>query len=131
MAFLPFLRHGDLYDLLDTTSKVLNELPNMEKQFNTKMADRYLYTRTHTTDEGFEIEMHLPGVGKDNIHIMLSSDDHEVTIGYGENRSASFDLPSYVDVSDEGYKASYVDGVLRLFFKMRTSDKKRREIKLD
>jgi len=54
-----------------------------------------------------------------------------VTIGYGENRSASFDLPSYVDVSDEGYKASYVDGVLKLFFKMRTSDKKRREIKLD
>jgi len=75
--------------------------------------------------------MHLPGVGKDNIQIMLSSDDHEVTVGYGENRSASFDLPSYVDVSDDGYKASYVDGVLRLFFKMRTSDKKRREIKLD
>jgi len=52
-------------------------------------------------------------------------------VTYGEKKSASFDLPSYVDVSDEGYKASYVDGVLRLFFKMRTSDNKRREIKLD
>ena len=24
------------------------------------LADRYQYKRTHTTDEGFEIEVHLP-----------------------------------------------------------------------
>jgi HSP20 family molecular chaperone IbpA len=131
MAFLPFLRHGDLYDLLDTTSKVLNEIPNIEKHFHGKLADRFIYKTTKTLDDGFEIEMHLAGVGKDNIHITLSSDDHEVTVSYGDNRSSSFDLPSYVDVSDEGYKATYIDGVLRLFFKMRTSDKKRREIKLN
>jgi len=128
MAFLPLLRNRELFDLLDTTSKFLNELPLVEKDLVHKFSNRYAYRKSSHTDEGFEVVVHLPGVGKDNISVELLTEDRQVAVTWPEDQEVVFNLPDNVDVSDEGYKASYVDGVLKLVFSKKNPTASRRNL---
>lgn len=130
MAFLPLLRNRELFELLDTTTKFLNEIPSMEKEFVHKFSNRYTYRKSGHTDEGFEVVVHLPGVGKDNINVELLTEDRQVVVSWPESQELVFNLPDNVDVSEEGYKASYVDGVLKLVFSKKSPTASRRSIPL-
>jgi len=131
MAFLPILRNREFFDLLDTTTKFLNEIPLVEKDFVHKLSNRYTYRKSGHTDEGFEVIVHLPGVGKDNINVELLTEDRQVSVAWPEDQELVFNLPDNVDVSEEGYKASYVDGVLKLVFSKKNPSASRRSLNIN
>lgn len=129
-AFLPLLRNRELFEIFDTTSKLLNELPTLEKDLIKKFSDRYVFRKTSHTEDGYEIVVHLPGVGKDNIVLEVLEEDRSLSVTY-HDEVVCFALPDYVNTSDEGYTASYVDGVLRVVFTKKAERSGRRSLNIN
>ena len=111
MNFIPLLRHGDFHDFIENTNRVLNEIPLVEKNFIEKLTDRFIYKHAKAIDDGrFEIVVHLPGVGRDNISIEIDDGKREVVVV----DRATFVVPDAYSLEVEDIEKTYIDGVLRI-----------------
>ena len=109
MNFIPLLRHNDFYNFLENTNRVLNEIPIVEKNLIEKLTDSFVYKHAKAREDGrYEIVVHLPGVGKNNIKIEIDEVNRVINVV----DRATFPIPEIYSMDVENLEKTYIDGVL-------------------
>ena len=131
-TYLPTVFGENLMDMLDDFDRgFFRGFPNMDRALYGKHAQNLMKTDVRETNEGYEVDIDLPGFKKDEIHVDLQNGYMTITTEktldknqenkqgkmlrqerYVGTMQRSFYVGSYV--TEEDIKASYENGVLHL-----------------
>ena len=131
-TYLPTVFGENLMDMLDDFDRgFFRGFPNRDRALYGKHAQNLMKTDVRETNEGYEVDIDLPGFKKDEIHVDLQNGYMTITTEktldknqenkqgkmlrqerYAGTMQRSFYVGSYV--TEEDIKASYENGVLHL-----------------
>ncbi len=131
MYYLPSLFGEDLFEDWNTCFPRVRDFEDVDKKLYGKHASQLMKTDVHENDEGYEVDIDLPGFKKDEIKLTLHRGNLTVSAAKGldqdekdkkgrvirqERYAGSMQRSFYVGeyVTEEDIKAKYEDGVLRL-----------------
>ena len=118
-------------DLMDFNWNPFGDFENIDRKLYGKNAARLMKTDVHEHDEGYEVDIDLPGFKKDEITVKLDNGYLTVSAAKGldkdektkkgklirqERYSGALSRSFYVGeaVTEEDIKAKFEDGVLKL-----------------
>ena len=125
----PTIFNDRLFD--DLMDMAFRPMANTEKKLYGKHAPHVMKTDVHEHDEGFEVDIDLPGFKKDEINLSLENGYLTVTAAKGldetendkkgriirqERWSGSMQRSFFIgkELTEEDIKAKFEDGVLKL-----------------
>ena len=118
-------------DLMDFTFPMMREMNDVDKKLYGRRAPHVMRTDVHENDEGYEVDIDLPGFKKDEINLSLENGYLTVTAAKGldkdeedkkgrvirrERYAGSMQRSFFVGkhLTEEDIKARFEDGVLKL-----------------
>ena len=118
-------------DLMDFTFPMMRDLGDVDKKLYGKHAAHVMRTDVHEHDQGYEVDIDLPGFKKDEITLDLENGYLTITAAKGvdkdeedkkgrlirrERYAGSMQRSFYVGsgLTEEDIKAKFEDGVLKL-----------------
>lgn len=128
----PTIFNDSLFDdLFDLTFPMVRDMGDVDKKLYGKHAAHVMKTDVHEHDEGYEVDIDLPGFKKDEITLSLENGVLTVSAAKGLDESekdkkgklirqerymGSMQRSFYVgkNITDEDIKAKFEDGVLKL-----------------
>lgn len=128
----PTIFNDSLFDdLFDLTFPMVHDMGEVDKKLYGKHAAHVMKTDVHEHDEGYEVDIDLPGFKKDEITLSLENGVLTVSAAKGLDESekdkkgklirqerymGSMQRSFYVgkNLTDEDIKAKFEDGVLKL-----------------
>ncbi len=128
----PTIFNDSLFDdLFDITFPMVRDMGDVDKKLYGKHAAHVMKTDVHEHDEGYEVDIDLPGFKKDEITLSLENGVLTVSAAKGLDESekdkkgklirqerymGSMQRSFYVgkNLTDEDIKAKFEDGVLKL-----------------
>lgn len=128
----PTIFNDSLFDdLFDITFPMVRDMGDVDKKLYGKHAAHVMKTDVHEHDEGYEVDIDLPGFKKDEITLSLENGCLTVSAAKGIDESekdkkgklirqerymGSMQRSFYVgkNITDEDIKAKFEDGVLKL-----------------
>lgn len=128
----PTIFNDSLFDdLFDLTFPMVRDMGDVDKKLYGKHAAHVMKTDVHEHDEGYEVDIDLPGFKKDEITLSLENGCLTVSAAKGIDESekdkkgklirqerymGSMQRSFYVgkNITDEDIKAKFEDGVLKL-----------------
>ncbi|MBQ4447027.1 MAG: Hsp20/alpha crystallin family protein [Clostridia bacterium] len=128
----PTIFNDSLFDdLFDITFPMARDMGDVDKKLYGKHAAHVMKTDVHEHDEGYEVDIDLPGFKKDEITLSLENGVLTVSAAKGLDESekdkkgklirqerymGSMQRSFYVgkNLTDEDIKAKFEDGVLKL-----------------
>ena len=129
-TYLPTIFGENLMDVFDDFDRnFFRNFGNMDRALYGKHAQRMMKTDVKETDEGYEVDVELPGFKKDEIQLELNNGYLTITAEKGldkenkkgrmlrqERYAGVMQRSFYVGehVTEENVKASYESGVLHL-----------------
>lgn len=131
MLYPTIFNEGFLDDLFDLAVPVMRDIGEVDKKLFGKHAAHVMKTDVHEHDEGYEVDIDLPGFKKDEISISLENGVLTVAAAKGldetendkkgklirqERYMGSMQRSFYVgkNLTEDEIKARFEDGVLRL-----------------
>ena len=109
-------------DLMDFTFPMMREMNDVDKKLYGRRAPHVMRTDVHENDEGYEVDIDLPGFKKDEINLSAAKgldQDEQDKKGrvirrerYAGSRQRSFFVGKHL--TEEDVKARFEDGVLKL-----------------
>ena len=118
-------------DLMDFTFPMMREMNDVDKKLYGRRAPHVMRTDVHENDEGYEVDIDLPGFKKDEINLSLENGYLTVSAAKGldqdeqdkkgrvirrERYAGSMQRSFFVGkhMTEEDIKARFEDGVLKL-----------------
>ena len=118
-------------DLMDFTFPMMREMNDVDKKLYGRRAPHVMRTDVHENDEGYEVDIDLPGFKKDEINLSLENGYLTVSAAKGVDRdeqdkkgrvirreryAGSMQRSFFVGkhLTEEDVKARFEDGVLKL-----------------
>ena len=129
----PTIFNDSLFDdLMDITFPVMRGIEDVDKKLYGKRVSHMMRTDVHEHDDGYELDMDLPGFKKDEITLSLEEGNLTITAAKGldkdekdkkgklirqERYAGTMQRSFYIgkNVPEEEIKAKFEDGVLKLF----------------
>lgn len=129
----PTIFNDSLFDdLMDLTFPVMRGIEDVDKKLYGKRVSHMMRTDVHEHDDGYELDMDLPGFKKDEITLSLEEGNLTITAAKGldkdekdkkgklirqERYAGTMQRSFYIgkNVPEEEIKAKFEDGVLKLF----------------
>ena len=131
--FYPTIFNDSLFDdLFDTAFPMIREAEDAERKLYGKRAAHIMRTDVREHDDGYEVDIELPGFKKDEITLTLENGNLTVTAAKGleeddktkkgklirqERWMGTMQRSFFIgkNVTEEEIKAKFEDGVLKLF----------------
>lgn len=129
----PTIFNDSLFDdLMDLSFPVMRGIEDVDKKLYGKRVSHMMRTDVHEHDDGYELDMDLPGFKKDEITLSLEEGNLTITAAKGldkdekdkkgklirqERYAGTMQRSFYIgkNVPEEEIKAKFEDGVLKLF----------------
>ena len=137
---MPSIFAENLFDDFFEDFPMPREFRNLDRRLYGKNAAREMKTDVHENDEGYEVDIDLPGFKKDELNLRLENGYLTVSAAKGldkdekskkgriirqERYAGAMERSFYVGdaITEEDVKAKFEDGVLRLCIPKKESQK--------